>query len=104
MEGAVPDLEFQLAQDAGVLPEGLTMRHPKKIYKLGSLRSTRKYDGLAEELDAEGVAEAAQAEADVAAKKAAKAGKATDAKAGEAAKPDAKAADAKGAAAGAKKK
>jgi hypothetical protein len=88
MEGATPDLEFQIAQDAGVLPEGLSMRYPKKIYTLASLRSTRKYDGLAEELDAEATAEAAQAEADASAKKAAKA-KTTDAKPGEA-KADAK--------------
>jgi len=110
MEHATPDLNFELAQDAGVLPEGLTMKFPKKIYKLGSLHTTRAYEGLAEEVDPEAAAEAAQAEADKAKAAAAKAapvkasGKEADkdAKAGEA-KVDPKAGAAGGAGAAKKK-
>lgn len=90
LEFAAPELEFQLAQDAGVLPEGLTLRRPKRIHRLGSLYTTRQYEGLAEEVDPEAVAEAEKAEAD-------KAAKAAAAKAAKAPAGDAKAGDAKAA-------
>jgi len=95
VEHATPDLDFRLAQDAGVLPEGLSMRFPRRIYTLGTLHTTRQYEGLAEEVDAEAVAEAAQAEADSAAIKAkAAAAKAAPAK-GAAKEGDAKASEPK---------
>ena len=98
LEFATPDAEFQLAQDAGVLPEGLSLRRPKRIHKLGSLYTTRTYEGLAEEVDAEAVAEAEKAEADKAAKAAAAKAKTPAAGDAKAADPKAGAADPKAAA------